>query len=115
MLNLLKLYMLKACLFIGEPKFLFGQIVERKDVVSLQNDKLSYISYRATGQHVSSGLDPNLYSFHSCQSGGASTLASKVTQFELMNCGRWKSARSIAHYVKLPDKRKLQFSKILSL
>ena len=60
------------------------------------------------------GYDAKKYGFHSCQSGGASTLAGHVTKYELLNAGRWKSARSLSHYVKIPEKRMLQFSDLLS-
>ena len=60
------------------------------------------------------GYNADDFGFHSCRSGGASTLASHVTKYELMNAGRWKSARSLSHYVKVSDKRKMQFSGLLS-
>ena len=115
-LNLLKLYMTKAGLVLGEPKFLFGPMLRRKRESSIKNAQLSYTSYSALLRRflVAECLEPKIYGFHSCRSGGASSPATKVTQFELMHCGRWKSSRFIAHYVGIPDNRKLQFSRFLS-
>ena len=115
-MNLLLKYLKLAGLAVGNPHFLFGPIIRRGDRDCIDNAKLSYNSFRKVLRTtlMSLGFNPDLYGFHSCRSGGATALASHVTQYELLGAGRWKSARSLAHYVKIPTKRKMQFSKLLT-
>ena len=115
-LSLLRQYMSLAGLAIGDNHFLFGPIIRQGNRDCVQNNKLSYTSYWKILKSVltAHGYDAKLYGFHSCRSGGASSLAGHVTKYELLNAGRWKSARSLSHYVKIPDKRKMQFSELLS-
>ena len=115
-LSLLRRYMNMANLAAGDPHFLFGPIIRQGNRDCIKNSKLSYTSYWKILKDMLSrhGYDAKKYGFHSCRSGGASTLAGHVTKYELLNAGRWKSARSLSHYVKIPEKRMLQFSDLLS-
>ena len=49
----------------------------------------------------SKGLDPSNYALHSCLSGAATNLASRVTPFELLVSGRWADCRSLNNYVEI--------------
>ena len=115
-LSLLQRYMTLAGLSVGDSHFLFGPIIRQGGRDCVGNTKLSYNSYRKILRSTLSsyGYNPDLFGFHSCRSGGATTLARKVTNFELLSAGRWKSARSLSHYVKISDKRKMQFSRYLA-
>ena len=115
-LSLLEKYMALAGLSVGEPHFLFGPIIRQRSRDCIKNSKLSYNSYRKIlrSQLLAYGYNPDQYGFHSCRSGGATSLANKISKFELQSAGRWKNARSLAHYVKIPNKRRLQFSSMLS-
>ena len=114
--TLLTSYMEMAGLSMGDPHFLFGPIIRQGGRDCIGNSKLSYNSYLKLLKSCLSlyGYNPDEYGFHSCRSGGATSLASKVTKYELLSGGRWKDARSLSHYVKLSDKRKMQFSRILT-
>ena len=115
-MDLLHKYLKLAGLSVGGHHFLFGPIIRRGNRDCIANAKLSYNSFRKVLRTtlMSEGFNPDLYGFHSCRSGGASSLASHITEFELLGAGRWKSARSLAHYVQIPTKRKMQFSKMLT-
>jgi hypothetical protein len=117
--KLLFSYLSLANLSLGENRFLFGPIIfdYRLNLYTIKNDILAYNSYRIIiRDKVSSlGLNPNEFGFHSCRSGGASSLASEITQFELLNTGRWRDPRSLSHYVSIPEKRRLDISKKLFL
>ena len=114
--SLLKKYMHLASLRFGEPHFLFGPIEKRGAQWVLQNQKLSYNSYRKVLRSLLTkyGYNADHYGFHSCRSGGASSLAPHVTKAELQSAGRWKDPRSLSSYVKISDKRRLEFSRVLS-
>ena len=114
--SLLQRYMKLASLRFGMPHFLFGPIVKRGNHWVLQNEKLSYNSFRKALRELlmKFGLNPDHYGFHSCRSGGASSLAPHVTKAELQSAGRWKDPRSLSQYVKISDKRRLEFSRVLS-
>ena len=114
--SLLMRYMEMAGLSLGDAHFLFGPIIRQGDRDCIGNSKLSYNSYLKLLKSCLSlyGYNPDQYGFHSCRSGGATSLASQVTKYELLNGGRWKDARSLSHYVKLSDKRRMQFSSMLT-
>ena len=114
--SLLRKYMHLASLQMGVPHFLFGPIVRRGDKWVLQNRKLSYNTFRKILRTLLTkfGHNPGQYGFHSCRSGGASSLAPHVTRAELQSAGRWKDSRSLTQYVKISDKRRLEFSQVLS-
>jgi hypothetical protein len=59
------------------------------------------------------GLDPVLYGTHSLRSGGATDLATEVTEFELLLSGRWRDPRSLNSFVKVSDERRFKFSQNL--
>ena len=61
------------------------------------------------------GYDSKTYGTHSFRSGGASTLAPKVTPFELMLSGCWADARSLRNYVEVSEERRFEISKNLFL
>jgi integrase len=111
--ELFKNYMELAGLVLGQNHFLFTPIFHGQ----LINSKLSYSSYLSIvkAQVVSLGLNPNFYGTHSLRSGGASDLASQVTEFELMLSGRWRDPRSLKSYVKVPEERRFAISDRLSL
>ena len=117
--NLLSMYMSKANLSLGLNHFLFGQIRFDKGIKNnvLVNNILSYSSFREIiKQAISSlGLDSSLYGTHSCRSGGATDLAPKVNQFELLLCGRWRDPRSIGSYVEVDEDRRFDLSRKLEL
>ena len=111
--NLLMAYMRKGNLNVGENKFLFGKIVRARSHFSI--DGSSFISHSKCRDIIkqkvrSIGLDPNLYGTHSCRSGAATILASRVTPFELLVCGRWADARSLNNYVEIAERRRFQIS-----
>ena len=117
--GLLMRYMKLANLSLGQNHFLFGPVKLDKSsgVFKVLNSKLSYNSYRLIlrKQLVQGGFDPDLYGFHSCRSGGATSLASSTTPLELMSAGRWKDQRSLAHYVEIPVERRLEMSSSVSM
>ena len=114
--NLLMAYMKKGNLKIGEKKFLLGKIIGLQSPSSI--DGSSCISYAKCRDIIkekvkSIGLDPNLYGTHSCRSGAATILASRVTPFELLVSGRWADARSLNNYVEIAENRRFQISENL--
>ena len=78
---------------------------------------LSYSTYRTIVKTAVAnlGLDPAKYTTHSCRSGGATALATKVSEFELMLTGRWADSRSLGSYVQTPDSRRFEISSQLRL
>jgi integrase len=110
---LLESFMEKAGLSIGMNHFLFTPICRGKVV----NAKLSYSTYLTVvkSQVSGLGLDPALYGTHSLRSGGASSLATQVTEFELLLSGRWRDPRSLRSYVKVSDQRRFKISQNLFL
>ena len=115
-LALLERYLALARLSVGDHHFLFGPIIRQGGRDCIDNCKLLYNSYQKILRStlMSYNLNPDLYGFHSCRKGGATTLAKSATNYELLSAGRWKSARSLSHYVKISNKRKLQFSRALA-
>jgi hypothetical protein len=115
--NLLFTYMCKANLCLGQDHFLFGpmRFATHATPSLVENKILSYSSYRQVQRDklLACGLNPDLYGFHSCRKGRATSLASNVSQFELMSMGRWKDSRSLAHYVEVSQQKKLGISKDL--
>jgi hypothetical protein len=112
--DLLMKFISKADLKIGENKFLFCEIRKIQDEVVLDGSrKLSYSKFLEIirNKAVEIGLNPNLYGTHSNRSGGATTLASRVTPFELMVSGRWADPRSINNYVEIDKERRFDISK----
>ena len=110
--SLLSRYLNKAGLKTGQNHFLFCPLVGLNRVA---NQKLSYSSFRLIlkGAVESAGADSSLFGFHSCRSGGATDLATNLSSYELMTAGRWKDPRSLAHYVEIPDARRLEWSRSL--
>ena len=116
--SLLNLYMTKGNLKFKENKFLFGSISNLHHVEYIDGAKpLTYDQCRGIlmGQVKEIGLESRSYGTHSFRSGGASTLAPKVTPFELMLSGRWADARSLRNYVEVSDDRRFDISKNLFL
>ena len=117
--ELLILYMNKAGLKIGMNHFLFCpvQYVPTKKKYSVENSMLSYSTFRTIVKTAVAnlGLDPAKYSTHSCRSGGATALATKVSEFELMLTGRWADQRSLGSYVQTSDSRRFEISKQMNL
>lgn len=114
--NLLERYLLKANLRLGTNVFLFGPVGRNAigDPI-IENVRISYECCRSIfkAQVEKHGLDPRKYGTHSARSGGASTLAPKVSPFELQLSGRWADARSLRNYVEVPDSRRFEISKNL--
>ena len=118
MSKLLQRYLMMAQIDIGSNNFLFGEIKSMggKDVI----DGKAQISYQHClsifRKHIESqGLDPFSFGTHSARSGGATSLASKVTSFELMISGRWADPRSIRSYVEVPEQRRFAISNYLAI
>ena len=61
------------------------------------------------------GCNANEFGTHSARSGGATTLAPRVSPFELMLTGRWADARSLRNYVEVGEERRFQISEHLRL
>ena len=59
------------------------------------------------------GHDPKDYGTHSMRSGGATELASDISEFELLTTGRWSDARSIRSYVEMSDSARFDISRTL--
>jgi integrase len=111
--NLFDRYLQVSGLSLGDNHFLFTPIFNSKPV----NEKLSYSSYLSIvkAQIASLGLNPAFFGTHSLRSGGASDLATKVTEFELLLTGRWRDPRSLQSYVKVSEDRRFAISNKLSL
>jgi hypothetical protein len=112
--NLLMKFIFKANLKIGENKFLFCEMETiNGEIVPDGTRKLPYKKFAEMikNQVANIGLDPSLYGTHSNRSGGATTLASRVTPFELMVSGRWADPRSLNNYVEIGDERRFEMSK----
>jgi integrase len=115
--SLLMRYFTLANLHVGQDHFLFGPLSfdPSSKFMFVLNEKLSYNSYRKILRDKLSqnGLSPDSFGFHSCRKGGATSLASSVTTFELLSTGRWQDPRSLSHYVEVSSDRKLEISKKL--
>ena len=111
--QLLKHYLDLINLEMGFNHFLFTPLVGNIPV----NQKLSYGVFRDNIKNLMStlGFDPQFFATHSVRSGAATSLASKVTEFELLIIGRWRDRRSLNSYVKVSDQRRFEISRELSL
>lgn len=111
--SLFEQYMVISGLSLGDNHFLFTPIFHGKVI----NEKLSYSTYLSIVKHQISnlGLNPAFYGTHSLRSGGASDLASKVTEFELLLTGRWRDPNSLKSYVKVSEDRRFAISNELFL
>jgi integrase len=111
--NLFDKYIQVSGLSLGDNHFLFAPIYNDK----LVNEKLSYSTYLGIvkAQIANLGLNPAFFGTHSLRSGGATDLASKVTEFELLLSGRWRDPRSLKSYVKVSEDRRFAISNKLSL
>ena len=103
-----KKYLKRANLKIGDNCFLFPTLkfdYKLRKVVMTEKI-LSYDKYRMIVKNAVEqlGLDSSFFITHSCRSGGASQLASQVSQCELMVNGRWRSTSSLGSYVEISDK-----------
>ena len=82
---------------------------------ALSNKILAYTSFRDIVKKAvrKIGLDDKLYGTHSCRSGGATDLAPRVSEHDLLISGRWADARSIRSYVEVSDQERFEMSGIL--
>ena len=80
----------------------------------LCNSILPYASYNRIIKTsiVKLGLDPKLFGTHSCRAGGASDLAPKVSELELLVSGRWADPRSIRHYVEIGQEDRFRLNSL---
>ena len=116
--NLLKLYLAKGKLENKKNSFLFGHIViDSKGEYIEGSTCLTYNQSRNILMNKVKEVshDSKSYGTHSFRSGGATTLASKVTPFELMLSGRWADARSLRNYVEVSEERRFEISTNLFL
>ena len=116
--DLLKNYMTKGKLKFQENKFLFGPVIKDKNNEHIDGTRqLSYDCCRSIlmDKVKDIGYESKNFGTHSFRSGGATTLAPRVTPFELMLSGRWADARSLRSYVEVPDNRRFDISKNLFL
>ena len=116
--KLLKEYMKRGNLKFHENKFLFGPVINEGNNVSIDGTRqLSYSECRTIlmDKIKEIGFDSKTYGTHSFRSGGASTLAPRVSPFELMLSGRWADARSLRSYVEVSEDRRFDISKNLFL
>lgn len=111
--SLLEKYLKMAGLKLDENHFLFTPVLGGRMV----NEKLSYTSYAKVvkAEIAELGLNPNFFGTHSLRKGGATDLASEVTEFELLVSGRWADARSLQSYVKIKENRRYEISQNLFL
>ena len=114
--TLLKRYLSLADLKLGENCFLFSPL--RKMASSgrfeLCKSILPYASYNRIIKTsiVKLGLDPKLFGTHSCRAGGASDLAPKVSELELLVSGRWADPRGIRHYVEIGQEDRFRLNSL---
>ena len=116
--GLLKEYMIKGKLKFRENKFLFGPIIKDRKVECIDGSKqLSFNQCRniLMDKVKETGYESKTFGTHSFRSGGASTLAPRVSPFELMLSGRWADARSLRNYVEVSEERRFDISKNLFL
>ena len=118
LVSLLLKYMSLGEIPLGSNNFLFGEIRKNSSNDKEYVDGTSKLSYSQCLSIIRSkvallGLNSNLFGTHSARSGGATTLATKVTPFELMLSGRWADARSLRNYVEVSDKRRFEISENL--
>lgn len=112
---LLKRYLSQVNLKIGENHFLFFPFKKVGNSLNNQNKILSYASFRDIVRNLVSkiGLDPSIYGTHSLRSGGATDLASNISEYELLTSGRWSDSRSIRSYIELSDSHRFDINNIL--
>ena len=118
MVNLLFRYMRAGGLKLGTNSFLFGEVKNECGVVLIDGSvPLSHAKCLEIVKNKTSDLGYNAKDFgtHSARSGGATTLAPRVSPFELMLTGRWADARSLRNYVKVDEDRRFQISEQLCL
>ena len=116
--NLLFRYMRAGGLKLGTNCFLFGEVKNENGIVMIDSTKP--LSHAKCLEVVKSktrdlGYNANEFGTHSARSGGATTLAPRVSPFELMLTGRWADARSLRNYVKVDEGRRFQISEQLCL
>ena len=113
--NLFKRYLDSFDLSLGENHFLFFPIKNAHGKWFKLNKILSYASYRDIVKDLVEkiGLDPKIYGTHSLRSGGATELASHLTEHELLVSGRWSDARSIRLYVEMSNSARLDINECL--
>ena len=112
---LLKRYLARTNLRIGENHFLFFPFKKVGNSLNNQNKILSYASFRDIVKNLVAkiGLDPSIYGTHSLRSGGATDLAPNISEYELLTSGRWSDSRSIRSYVELSDSHRYEINNIL--
>ena len=114
--SLLERYLNAGSLKPDDNSFLFGNVVKCncKDVID-GSKPLTYNQCRdillAKIENV--GCNSKAFGTHSFRSGGASSLAPKVSPFELQLCGRWADARSLRNYVEVSEERRYEISRNL--
>ena len=112
-------YLEKANLHLSLNHFLFGPLEFDKSSKKyvIKNEKLSYNVFNKIVKDAvtSLGLDPNDYGTHSARSGGATTLAPHISQFNLMLTGRWSDPRSIGSYVETSTETRFELNSILDI
>ena len=116
--KLLQKYLRMARLEMGSNNFLFGEI--KSDNEGDYVDGKTQIPYQRClsifRRHIESqGADPSKFGTHSARSGGATSLATEVSSFELMVSGRWADPRSIRNYVLVPEQRRFAISRYLAI
>ena len=117
--DLLRRYLSKSNLKIGQNHFLFGPIVFDKSSrkYEINNKKLSYEVFNQIFKDSATklGLDPKDYGTHSARSGGATSLAPHISQYDLLLNGRWSDPRSIGNYVETSSSRRFEINEILDI
>ena len=113
--SLFERYLNLVDLKIGSNHFLFFPLKKNGSSFSKANKILSYATYRDTVKQLIEkiGHDPKDYGTHSMRSGGATELASDISEFELLTTGRWSDARSIRSYVEMSDSARFDISRTL--
>ena len=113
--SLLSKYLFMTKLKPGDNHYLFFPLKKQNHKFSTSNKILSYASYRdITKKFIQKiGLDPDSYGTHSMRSGGATLIASRVTEDKLLTTGRWSNSRSIRSYVEMSDTARYNISGIL--
>ena len=115
--SLLSSYLVLAGLKLGMNHFLFCPVKRNvsSGKIKLCNSKLSFASFSSIIKIAISrlGLDPKLYGTHSCRAGGATDLAPKASEMELLVSGRWADPRSIRHYVEIDQGERFRLNSLV--